>query len=158
MLNIGIIVYSKTGNTFSVAQRIQDKLKSAGHSVTIERVTAMNDDPKDKGEVQLKERPDITPYDALVFGTPVWAFSLPSVMQLYLSQLTGLNGKKTGYYATQQFPYAWMGGNRTLRQMKKICESKSANSFETGVINWSNKEREKQISNLAETIAKTLTK
>ncbi|MDF2592532.1 MAG: hypothetical protein K0S75_1998, partial [Clostridia bacterium] len=38
-MKIGIIVYSHTGNTFSVAQRLEEKLTAEGHSVKIEKVT-----------------------------------------------------------------------------------------------------------------------
>lgn len=149
-MKIGIIIYSNTGNTLSVAQRIKDNLISAGHTVNLEHVTAMNNNPNTQAGKQLKNSPDTEPYDTLIFGAPVWAFSLSSIMQAYLSQLTALNGKKISCFVTQSFPHAWMGGNRAIRQMKKICETKGAEVFESGVINWSNKERENQIIKLIE--------
>jgi len=40
-VNIGIIVYSKTGNTLSAAQKLQEKLVAHGHVVNIEQITAV---------------------------------------------------------------------------------------------------------------------
>ena len=37
-MNIGIILYSETGNTYSVSQKLKEKLIKAGHSVNIERL------------------------------------------------------------------------------------------------------------------------
>lgn len=149
-MNIGIIVHSSTGNTLSVAEKIRDSLISAGHTATLERVTAMNEDPRAEGGSRLKDAPGTDSYDALIFGAPVWAFSLSSVMRAYLSQLPSLHGKKAGCFVTQHFPHAWMGGNHAVRQMETACEAKGAVIFETGVVNWSSQQREKQIVSLAE--------
>ena len=35
-MNVGIIVYSKTGNTLSVAEKLHDYIRSAVHTVKIE--------------------------------------------------------------------------------------------------------------------------
>ena len=40
-MNIGIIVYSQTGNTLSVAKKLEEKLSLAGHSATLEQVKAI---------------------------------------------------------------------------------------------------------------------
>ena len=37
-MNIGIILYSETGNTYFVSQKIKEKLIKVGHSVNIERL------------------------------------------------------------------------------------------------------------------------
>lgn len=153
-MNIGIIVLSNTGNTLSVAQKLKDTLAAMGHTAILERVTAISEDPSTQAGKQLKDAPDPTAYDALIFGAPVWAFSLSSVMNDYLSQLPSLQGKKTGCFVTQQLPYVWLGGNHAIRQMKTACETKGAAVFETGIVNWSNKNREKQITDLIEKLAK----
>jgi flavodoxin len=146
--NIGIIVHSHTGNTLSVANKLREALLAAGKTVCIERVTAVNEDPSAAADIGLRDIPDTAPYDALIFAAPVRGFSLSPVMKLYLSQLPSLKGTKTGLFVTQHFPKAWMGGNRAIEQMKQACLSKNAEIVKTGVINWSNKQREEQIRNL----------
>lgn len=144
-MKIGIIVHSYTGNTLSVAQSLQNKLIEAGHSVSIERVMAVNEDPSAAGNIELKVKPDISDYDGVVFAAPVRAFSLSPVMKKYLLQLPSLRGKRIGCYVTQYFPFPWMGGNRAIKQMKSICSTKGEEVIGEGIINWSNKEREKKI-------------
>ncbi|HPE16705.1 MAG TPA: hypothetical protein PK597_07110, partial [Oscillospiraceae bacterium] len=142
------------GNPLSVAQRIGDGLAAKGHTVRLERVTALSDDPRAQGGNQLKDAPDPSPYDALIFGAPVWGFSLSSVMKDYLAQIPPIEGIKTGCFVTQHFASPWMGGNRAVGQMKKACADKGAAVFAAGVVNWSGKERENQIAKLVETMAR----
>lgn len=152
-MKIGIIVYSHTGNTFSVAQRLEEKLAAAGHTVRVEKVTVVDDDQIDASKVQLKAIPDINAYDALIFGSPVRGFSLSAAMTGYLSQSASLKGKKVFGYVTQFFPFPSMGGNRAIEQMKKLCESKGCKLMETGIINWSNLRRRKMIGDVVEKIS-----
>jgi len=42
-MKIGIILYSQTGNTYSVAQKLQEKLIAKGHSVDLERLKAVGE-------------------------------------------------------------------------------------------------------------------
>jgi flavodoxin len=151
-MNIGIIVYSHTGNTLSVAEKLEEKLVKAGHAVKIEKVMADNEDQMEADKVQLRRIPDISLYDALIFGSPVRGFSLCAVMTAYLSQLGTLKEKKVFCYLTQFFPSPMMGGNRAMEQMKKICETKGGKVSEYGIVNWSNLRRSKMISDITEKI------
>jgi hypothetical protein len=45
---------------------------------------------------------------------------------------------------TQHFPFAWMGGNSAMRQLKDLCESKGNEPFATCIVNWSNETRRKK--------------
>jgi flavodoxin len=150
-MQIGIIVHSSTGNTLSVAERIKEKLTAAGHSVSIERVSAINDDEMDVQKVRLSGKPDIGAYDLLIFGAPVRGFSLSPAMRAYLSGIGSLKGKKAACFITQAFPAPWMGGNRSLKQMVDLLASKGSEPYGTGIVNWPNAEkREKLITAVAE--------
>jgi len=153
-MNIGIILYSETGNTYSVSQKLKEKLIKGGHSVNLERLKVIGKVNPGKKNIQFDSLPDIEPYDALVFGSPVQAFSLSSTMTAYLSQIKSLQDKKVAFLVTQFFPFPWLGGNRTIGQMKKICESKGAIVFGTAVINWSKSSRKKQITDMVEKLSK----
>lgn len=152
-MKIGIIVFSQTGNTDSVARRLKEKLLAAGHSVSIERVIPVDDTPTDASKIQLRSRPEIGAYDGLIFASPVRGFSLSAVMAAYLMQLASLKNKKIGCYVTQFFPYPWMGGNRAIAQMKTICESKGGKVWDTAVVNWKNKRREEMMTDLIERLS-----
>jgi hypothetical protein len=83
----------------------------------------------------------------------VYAFSLCPVMQAYLKAVGSLKGKKAGLFVTHHFPKAFLGGNRTIRQMATLCREKGADIGQTAVVNWSGKDRDKQISDAAGTLA-----
>jgi len=143
-MNIGMIVYSQTGNTHSVALKLQEKLSAAGHTVTLERIEVSGEVQPGK-PVQFATLPDAAKYEALVFGSPVQAFSLCQAMVEYLKQVAPLQGKKVAFLVTQAFPYPWLGGNRAVRQMKRLCESQGATVCGSGIVNWMKKRREQQI-------------
>jgi len=154
IMNIGIILYSETGNTYSVSQKLKEKLVQAGHSVNMERLKVIGNVRPGAKDVKFEMLPDTDSYDALVFGSPVQAFSLSSAMTTYLSQIKSLKGKNAALLVTQFFPFPWLGGNRAIGQMKKICESKGANVYGTAVVNWSKPNREKQITEMVEKLSK----
>jgi len=153
-MKIGIILHSQTGNTYSVSLKLKDKLITAGHSVNIERLKVVGEVRSGTKDVKFEMLPDTEPYDVLVFGSPVQAFSLSSVMASYLTQIVSLQDKKVALLVTQFFPFPWMGGNRTAGQMKKICESKGAAVCGAEIVNWSNPSREKRITEVVEKLSK----
>ena len=153
-MKIGIILYSQTGNTYSVSLKLKEKLVAAGHSVDIGRLKVIGEVRPGAKDIKFETPPDTEPYDALVFGSPVQAFSLSSAMTAYLSQIKSLPDKKVAFLVTQFFPFPWLGGNRTIGQMKKICESKGATICGAAVVNWSKPSREKQIVEIVEKLSK----
>jgi len=142
-MRIGIIVYSQTGNTLSVAEKLKEKLAAAGHSAEIEQVTVAGGRKAGDRAFQLETRPDVAQYDALVFGSAVEAFSLSPVLATYLREIGSLDGKSVVCLVTQFFPYPWMGGNRAIRQMRGLCKSKGATVRGSGIVNWSKFRRAK---------------
>lgn len=152
-MKIGIIIHSETGNTYSVALKLQEKLIAAGHLVDIERLTSIGGEQTDVNKIRFGKLPDIGMYDALVFGGPVRGFSISPVLAAFLTQARSLQSKEVVCMATQFFPYPWMGGNRTISQTKKICESKGAVVIGTGIVNWKSSQREKKIFDVVERLS-----
>lgn len=150
-MNIGLIVYSQTGNTLSVIETLRSKLAAAGHSATVERIEIEGKYAPGQ-PVQLKTTPDPTPYDALVLAAPVQAFSLVGVIKPYLGKVGSIAGKPVACLTTQAFPYAWMGGNRAIRQMKALVEANGATVRGSGIVNWSRKTREQQIQEVTDSL------
>jgi len=150
-MKAGIIVYSNTGHTLSVAQRLKEELVLAGHSVDLEKIEADTSSPRD---IQLKTAPDIGGYDIVVFASPVHGGALAPAMRVYLSQLASLNGKRIGGFVTQTFPFACMGGTSAVRQMKGLCETKGGQMTETGIVNWGSRKREEKILDTVNRLAK----
>ena len=152
-MKIGIIVHSKTGNTLSIAKVLQEKLLKAGQTVDIERLIPVDEKQNDAKKIQLKTIPDISKYDALIFGGPVWGLSISPVLASYLSNITSLQGKKVAIMVTQFFPSPKLGGNQAIAQAKKICEAKDAVVCGTGIVNWSRIRRGKMITEVVEKLS-----
>jgi len=150
-MKIGIVVYSWSGNTQSVAGKLKERLDAAGHEAALLRVQVVGERKQGAREFELDELPEIASYDGLVFGAAVEAFSLSPVLKRYLDRVTPLAGKKVACLVTQQFPYPWMGGNRALRQMRKLVRAKGGTVVGAAVVNWASARREKTT---AEAIAK----
>lgn len=146
-MNVAILVYSHTGNTLSVANRIKTEIASQGITADLLQIRADNEDPNAR-DFNLTVSPDIRDYQKLIFATPVRAFQISPIMKRYLESLPSLQGKKIACFVTHHFPFAFLGGNQTINAMKKIIAQKGGKVFQQGVIDWSNKKRETQIQDL----------
>ena len=148
-MKIGIIIHSQTGHTYSVAQKLKEKLSADGHAVNIEQLRLAGGQQTPGKDSKIENPPDLSGYDRIILGAPVHAFSLSKVMAIYLTQVSSLAGKTVACFVTKGLPFDWTGGSRAIDQMKEICESKWAMVSGTGIVVW-NKSREKQIDALVE--------
>ncbi len=147
-MKIGVIVFSDTGNTLVVAEALSEALTTAGHESEIQRVTAESTDPNSKAGKILKNSPDVSGYDIVVFGAPVWAFSLSGVMKQYLNQISTLKGKKIACFVTQGLSKKWLGGNRSIKMMRKICTDKGGIVYADGIVHATGSNKEQQTNEL----------
>jgi len=151
-MNIGIVVHSQTGHTLSVAGKLKERLLEAGHAVTLEQVEPSGPAKPGAENVQLKTKPEVDAYDALVFGCPVWGGTMSSAMTSYLEQATSLQGKKVACLVTHFFPRGW-GGNQTISQMKEVCESKGATVCGSGSVSWFPLSRKRRIAEVVDDLS-----
>ncbi len=136
-MKIGILVYSQTGNTLSVAEQLQQSLARAGHTVALENIQPVGQGHPGMRHIEFSNFPLPDNYDAVVFAAPVQAFSLCAVMRLYLQALKGgLKGKKVACFTTEAFPAPWLGGNHAIRQMTRAITNLGGITIGSGVINW----------------------
>lgn len=153
-MKIGIIVISDTGHTYSVAVKLKDKLSANGHQAELERLEMkVNTSAGRVKNAEFKSMPEIKKYDALVFAAPVHAFALHEAMKSYLGKIPQLPEKKVALFTTQFFPFKWMGGNNAIRKMKKMCKARGAVICTSGVVNWGNKKRNQQITDVVNRIS-----
>ncbi len=153
-MKVGIIIYSQTGNTNSVARRLQEKLTAEGHTVGLEKVTITGEATPGSKDFQLNSTPEVEKYDAVVFGSPVQAFQLNPAMETYLEQIPTLAGKKTACFVTKRLPFHWTGGNQAVGKMKTICQTKGAEMVGSGIVVWSGAGREKAIEQCTENLTR----
>ncbi len=152
-MKIGILVYSQTGNTLSVAAKLRDRLKAAGHSVALERITLAGERKQGVRAFELAALPDVSPHELLVIGSPVEAFSRSPVTVKALEQIDSLQQKSVLCLVTQGFPFPWLGGNRAIRQMTALCEGKGAVVRGGTVVNWVAKTLDRRIADAVDKLA-----
>ncbi len=151
-MKIGIIVYSQTGNTYSVAEKLKDKFQAAGHSANVERLTTAGGET-DPNKAKIEKLPDLSGYDALVFAGPVQGFSLSRVMAGYMKQLPALGNKKVAVFVTKSLAFNFTGGNKAIGQLKAEVEAHGGKVGETGIIHCGNKVREQEIANVVDRLS-----
>ncbi len=153
-MEIGIIFYSHSGNTRSVAEKLEEKLSAKGHTVTKEEITITGNTPAQPGKFELKNVPSPENYEALIFGAPVQALSLNPVMKAYMEQLPALDGKKTAIFVTKQLALLRVGGTGAVGIMKKACEAKGAKVIGSEIVVWAEKKRSQSVRQCVDNISK----
>lgn len=143
-MKIAVVIYSYTGNSFSVGQKIVRFLLNQNHEAQLIRVNVTDDQPS-KTDVQLGNIESVAPFDKVIFGSPVRAFSLAPAMVKYLKQVESLSGKTVSCFVTKQLPFSWTGGTSALKKMISLCVEKGAVIDKTAIINWSDKNRDRMI-------------
>jgi flavodoxin len=120
-----ILYYSFTGNTQYIAQMIQEEIGGDLAQIeTIKPYTGTDDsiDEQTKHEVNSGFMPEIKPiqkdisaYNTILIGTPVWWFSFPPAVRTFLSD-NSLKGKMV-------YPFITNGGSvgQIFQNIKDMC-------------------------------------
>lgn len=135
-MNIGIFVYSKTGHTLSVAEKLQDTLLQKGHKVVLQSVRAGNEGEMETEKIVLSNQPSTEGFDLLVFAGPVNGGRLAIVMEAFLQRLPPMDGKLLAGFVTQAFPFPSLGGNQAIAGMERLLQAKGGRLSATGIVNW----------------------
>jgi len=128
-----IVYYSYSGHTDKVVKIFAETLKPKGE-VTIQRLkpkTEINNFSAQCKAAFTRQKPeledgvsfDASPYDIIIFGSPVWAFAPVPAMNTYLDKINGLHGKKTVILLTSG---SGLGVKRCFKNIRTILESKGA--------------------------------
>lgn len=145
-MKIGIFIHSQTGNTLAVAKLLQNRLEQEGHSVVMEQLQVEGKIHPKMKLVVFAAIPSPDPYDAIILGSPVEAFSLSPVMVQFMKQMARLNGKPVALMLTHFFPFHKLGGTQALKVMTELAATKGAHVIGSEIIDWSHRGREKMIS------------
>ncbi len=130
-----IIYYSFSGNTKKVAQGLSECLKEKGEVVTIE-LKDLNEDGKflsqckkafrhEKAAIQ-ETNYDLSAYDLICVGTPVWAFSPTPAINTYLDKVSGVAGKSAVIFTTHG---SGTGVNRCQNYMQELLSKQGVKEF-----------------------------
>jgi flavodoxin len=151
-MKIGIIVYSQTGHTLAVAEKLREALSAAGHRVDLERLETAGPLVLGATDAPLKNKPQIHGYDALVLGTGVRGGLPAPPMASYLEQLPSLEGMQVACLATGFFPAQW-GQNQTLAKMAEVCASKGATVRGARSVRWPSLRRKRRTAEVVSELA-----
>lgn len=120
-----IVYFSYTGNTRMIAEKIRERLNC--DVLEIKTVipyskdydTVVNDEQNGEASNHLPEIQDInidlSKYDEIILGTPVWWYRPVPAIRTFLTQ-NDLSGKTIKPYATNA---GWLG--RTFKEIEKLC-------------------------------------
>ncbi len=140
-MKLGIIVYSETGHTSSVINRLVQRLNPAiNHQI----FTIRSNEKRD----EVYDVPNIVGCDTFIIATPVQAFMPATPMVLAIKALGDLTTMNGHLIITHYFKRAWLGGNHTIKVLTKLLREKGANIKTSHIISWSHKHREQQIETM----------
>ena len=130
-----IIYYSYSGNTKKVADILANYLTKTSEVNRLELLgldesssfftQAQRAFFRRRGQIQPANF-DLSNYDLICFGTPVWAFAPSPAMNTYLDKCFGLKGKQVILFTTYG---SGTGRRRCINYMEKILTKKGAREF-----------------------------
>lgn len=134
-MKILIIYYSYHGNTKKVAEILDECLRQT-YEVRISRLEALDESTSffrqtaraffhKKAKLSFVDF-DLSSYDLICLGTPVWAFAPAPAMNAYLDGCFGLEGKSVVLFTTYG---SGTGVIRCLNYMQTILSNKGAKDF-----------------------------
>lgn len=120
-----VIYYSYTGHTKMIAENIQKKLQCdileikpvKEYSKDYNQVVSEeqnNESSHKKPEIQKVDK-DLSKYDEIIIGSPVWWYTIAPVIRTFLSE-NDLTGKVIRPFATNA---GWLG--QTFNEIQKLC-------------------------------------
>ncbi len=108
-MNIGIVYYSRSGNTKKVAEFLEEKLKNKKAKVDlieIQHVKKPGFFKAGRAAMSQKDMPiknndfNLKKYDKIIVGSPVWAGKPAPYIQSFFDKAEGIKDKKTGVFIT----------------------------------------------------------
>lgn len=130
-MKVLVIYYSQSGKTKRLAEEIAKNFKVAGNEVELASIEPVEE--KDyttnvreaREGVEAKIKPamtDVSGYDLICVGTPVWSSSPATSVNGYIASITGIKGKKVACFA----PCGGGSAGSTLEKLRTKLEGKEA--------------------------------
>ena len=128
-MKVGIFIYSQSGHTVSFARTIAEHLRKAGIDTDIELLRCRGIPKPWTRNIEFRRIPDVTEYDIILFGGPVWAFNASRVILAFIQTIDSLKGKKAIPFVTHGLPLKF-GPKRALKNMSKKLDVLCADVLE----------------------------
>lgn len=140
-MNIGLIVYSKSGNTRQIAEKMKINVEEQDHEVELISINPEKQPGFFKAvwsAIRQKTLPitndslDVSSYDIVFIGNPVWAGKPAPFIKTMLEKTIGFDGKKTAVFITcggGEKP-----GSDVIELMKSYAQKKGADVMDDSLI------------------------
>jgi NAD(P)H dehydrogenase (quinone) len=157
-MHVGIFVHSQSGHSSAIGMAITGKLREKGHEVDIQLIIPAGRVRPRMKHVELRDDvPDMSPYDAVVFGGPIWAFTASPVIKSFIKEIPKLKGKKALCFSTSGFPTAISGAKGCMKKLNGLLEEIEATVIEGEAIFWGLWYSKEKIETIAQKICEKLT-
>jgi flavodoxin len=112
-MKIGIVYYSRTGNTKQAAKMLEEKLKGKNAEVNlieIEHVKRPGFFTAGRASMKQQELPikntdfDMGKYDVIIAGSPTWAGRPSPFITIFMNKAENIKGKKVAVFGTGMSP------------------------------------------------------
>lgn len=130
-MKVIIVFYSFSGNTRLVANLLKEKLTEKGYSVDLIELKPIDESEKFFNQAlraffhkkaKLKEtKYNLSEYQIICFGSPIWAFGPAPALNTYLEKVFGLENKKAIIFGTYG---SGVGREKFLSYIKTILLKK----------------------------------
>jgi len=145
-VNIAVVVYSESGNTRRVAERVRSRLLEKDHTVQyLELQTGT-------GRRELVDEPSVEGYDMICLGAPVHHLAVAKPMKLFLRSIQALHGRTVAYFVTQGQPVAALGGTQAMRTLKRMIATRAGVPVRAGIVRVNRKQSEHEVQRIVDTI------
>jgi len=132
-MKTAIVYYSYSGNTHNVAQAIVEHLTQKGEEAIPVRIRPLQEETSfalQSRDAFFGKKPelyrtllDLSEYDRIILGSPVWAFRPAPAINTYLSTCSSLEGKEVYCFVTYG---SGTGKGRAMRFMQQGLVAKGA--------------------------------
>ena len=158
-MHVGIFIHSQSGHSSDMGMAITRKLREKGHEVDILLMKPAGRVRPRKKHVEFREDvPDMSPYDAVVFGGPIWGFTASPVVSAFIKEIPSLKGKKALCFSTSGAPTAISGAKGGMKKLNGLLEEIEATVIEGEAIFWGLWCSKNKIETIAQRICEKLLK
>lgn len=147
-MKVGIIIHSQTGNTASLSSGIAEALRKEGFSAEVQLLRPAGIVKPSSKNIEFRREIDLSSYDTILFGCPVWAFSASNVMIAFLNKIEALKNKKVLPFVTHGLPFKFMGANQAIGRISSLLDMMMADVLEGEIFFrflFENKKRKEEI-------------
>jgi flavodoxin len=113
IMKIGIVYYSRTGNTRKVAKMLEEKFKEKNSEVDLIEIEhikrpgffAAGKAASNQQELPIKNSDfDMQKYDIIIIGSPTWAGRPSPFVKSFMNKAENIKGKKMAVFGTGMSP------------------------------------------------------